>query len=162
MLYVVDTNVLIDAWTKWYAPEVIPPFWINVENLAETGRLTIPEPVLWELEEQDDDLYRWCKMRESVLVTPSSAEIQSRVQMIANKYPNLCGRAPQSKNHADPFVIALASYFSCTLVTHEQATGNLQGPRIPDVCKAEGLRAIQLYRLIQEQHWRFGQTGASS
>jgi len=155
VFYVLDTSALVDAWSKWYSPLSIPPFWDNLEILATVKEATIPDAVLLELEVIDDDLYRWCKEREDFICTPSTEEIQDLVKRIADDYPNLRNAGTPSKNFADPVVIAVAEYFGCAVVTHENATGNLNGPRIPDVCRDKGIRVMQVHHLVLEQGWTF-------
>lgn len=89
------------------------------------------------------------------LCAHSTQEIQDIVKMVADKYPNLRRAGPSSKNLADPIVIAMAQHFSCAVVTHERATGNLNGPRIPDVCRDMGIRVMQVHHLVLEQGWTF-------
>jgi len=156
MLYVLDTSALIDAWTRWYSPKVLPPFWEGLAELARAGSVTIPEPVLWELSDQEgDDLYRWCRDRVRILVTQVTSAIEGIARDLGRRYPNIRSAGPSSKNYADLFVIATAADFRCAVVTDEAATGNLNGPRLPDVCKAEGIRVIQMHRFPQEQGWQF-------
>jgi len=42
-----------------------------------------------------------------------------------------------------------------TIVTEERG-GGARKPKIPFVCRQEGLRSISLLQLIEEQNWRFG------
>ncbi len=155
MLYVLDTSALVDAWRKWYSPRSIPSFWERLEELGRSEEAIIPDMVLLELERVDDELYRWCRERAGSLCAHSTQEIQDIVKMVADKYPNLRRAGPSSKNLADPIVIAMAQHFSCAVVTHEHATGNLNGPRIPDVCRDMGIRVMQVHHLVLEQGWTF-------
>jgi hypothetical protein len=153
--YVLDTSALVDAWTKWYSPQSIPRFWDKLEGLGRSGMAAIPDAVLFELQPIDDGLYRWCKQRENIIVEPSTPEIQIIVAAISTKYPNLRYAGAPGKNFADPVVIALAKHKKYAVVTHEKMTGNLNGPKIPDVCKAEGITVMQIHHLVLEQKWTF-------
>lgn len=156
MGYIFDTSALVDAWTKWYSMSSIPRFWQNLEQLAVSSQALIPDAVLLELQPVDDELYRWCKTRESTLVAPTSQPVQELVAEISNGFPNLRHVGPPGANFADPVVIALAIHMQFGVVTHEQATGNLHGPRIPDVCKARGVRVMQVHHVVLERGWTFG------
>jgi predicted nucleic acid-binding protein len=155
MLYVIDTSSLVDAWSKWYSPLSIPTFWNNLESIAKDGKATLPDAVLMELEEQDDDLRRWCQERRDFLCTPTTDDVQRIITDISNCYPNLRRAGIPTRNFADPVVIAVAIYLNSAVVTHENATGNLNGPRIPDVCRDRGIRVIQIHHLVSEQGWVF-------
>lgn len=154
-MYVLDTSALVDAWNKWYSPRVIPRFWDLLEDLAVTRGALIPDAVMVEIEAVDDGLHEWCKVRKGSVCIPATDEIQTVVTVISNRYPNLRHAGPPGKNLADPIVIACARHLKSAVVTHEQATGNLNGPRIPDVCRAEGIRVLQMHQLVLEQGWIF-------
>jgi len=154
-LYVLDTSALVDAWNKWYSPQAIPRFWDLLEELAVQRGALIPDAVMVELEAVDDDLHKWCKANEKKLCIPASTEIQTVLAVISNKYPNLWRAGSPGRNLADPVVIACARHLGSAVVTHEQATGNLNGPRIPDVCRAESIRVLQMHQLVLEQGWVF-------
>jgi len=145
----------VDAWSKWYSPYSIPTFWDNLEALAQRSEATIPDAVLLELETQDDDLYRWCHERADFFCTPTTEDIQRLVSEISDSYPNLRRAGTPSRNLADPVVIALALSLGAAVVTHENATGNLNGPRIPDVCRDRGIRVMQVHHVVLEQRWTF-------
>ena len=59
------------------------------------------------------------------------------------------------KSFADPWVIATAHTNGCAVVTGENATGNPDRPKIPDVCRGMGIRCIGFVDLIREEQWRF-------
>ena len=56
---------------------------------------------------------------------------------------------------ADPFVIGLARARGCVVVTEERLSGNLDKPRIPDVCDAIGVRWLTLVGFVAEQRWTY-------
>ena len=158
VLYILDTSALVDAWNEWYDPQILPKLWFeDMIQLANDSILTIPDAVLLELEKKLDDLYRWCKSSEDVLCHDSDVNVQTIVSEISNNYPNLShGTSPSSKNFADPFVIATAAYFGCAVVTHEKPTNNMNGPRIPDVCRAMNIKKMKFADFVKEQglHYR--------
>ena len=72
MKYIIDTDALIDGWTKQYQRSFMPTLWDDyLINLAKSSLLGIPDAVILELEAQDDELYKWCKMNEKVLSVES-------------------------------------------------------------------------------------------
>lgn len=155
MGYVLDTSALVDAYRKWYAPQTIPGFWDRLEELAVSGEAVIPDAVLLELEVVDDGIYRWCKDHEETLVQPTTQEVQAVVSTISNTYPALRSAGVSGRNFADPIVIALAEHAGFAVVTHENATGDINGPRMPDVCRDRGIPVMQLYHMVQQLGWKF-------
>ena len=61
------------------------------------------------------------------------------------------GLAADKRSGVNPFVIALAMVNQGTVVTEENATGNIAKPRIPDVCDALGVPCLTLIGYIEAQ-----------
>lgn len=158
MDYVFDASALVDAWNEWYAPIILPTLWEDdLIRLAERSIITVPDAVLLELEKHIDDLYRWCKDSEEILCNNSTGEIQEIVRDISNTYQNLShGVVPSAKSFADPFVIATAHYYGCAVVTHESFSNNMNGPKIPDVCRDMKIRTVRFARFVREQNLQYG------
>jgi hypothetical protein len=50
--YSIDTSALLDAWIRWYPPDIFSKLWINVDELIASGNLFASEEVLVELEKK--------------------------------------------------------------------------------------------------------------
>ena len=114
----------------------------------------VSDLVLEELNEKEDEVYKWCDEREGILKVDSGQDIQDNVREIVSRYPNLT-QGDGKKNSADPFVIALAMHNRSVVVTHEKPTGSLSGPRIPDVCSDLGLEWTRLPGVFEKEGWQF-------
>jgi len=76
--YSLDTSGLLDGWVRYYAPEVFPSLWKQMEAAAADGTIVAVQDVLLELERQDDDVFAWAKRpsssgRASVAISPIHA-----------------------------------------------------------------------------------------
>lgn len=91
MTYCIDTNALIHSWRFWYARQTHPTLWEAIENLGEADRLKMPEQVLAELGEKEDNLYEWCREREQSLVTEATDETEEAYRALVNRYPEMTG-----------------------------------------------------------------------
>ncbi|MGH3928438.1 MAG: DUF4411 family protein [Pseudonocardiaceae bacterium] len=153
MTYVFDTSSLIGAWFRTYPPDVFPRLWENMEGLARSGRLLVPEEVMFELKSQDDDLLAWVKDRADLMVTPTSraAMLEAKAILVDHKYLTKTGTG---RGRADPFVIALAAIHECSVVTQEQG-GSADKPRIPYVCMVRQIPCIAILDVIRAERWRF-------
>ena len=60
-LYSIDTSAILDAWIRWYPPDLFPRLWENIELLIKEKRLIASEEVLVELEKKDDAVFKWAK-----------------------------------------------------------------------------------------------------
>lgn len=152
MTYSLDSDILIQAWRD-YPIENFPSVWDSIEAMGVHSVAGLSELILNELERGGDELYDWVKSRESDLVIATTPEIESEVTYLVNTYNNfgiITGR-----NEADPFVVAVAKANSCSVVTNETRSGDLNGPKIPDVCLEEDIRWIRFVDIIKEEGFVF-------
>lgn len=61
MLYLLDTNVLIDANRDYYPIDRVPEFWEWLTDAGKNDRVKVPLEVYEEIKEGDDDLAEWIK-----------------------------------------------------------------------------------------------------
>src|SRR5213080_1266039 len=123
-----------------------------MDDAAEHGITLVIDEVVQELARKDDGIYRWVKQRPSMIV-PIDAEIQGHVVSIMAKYSRLVD-SRKHRSGCDPWVIALARTRGLTVVTGEKASGSLEKPKIPDVCKDLTIPCIGIVDFFREQHWR--------
>jgi hypothetical protein len=65
--YSIDTSAILDAWTRYYPPDVMPGLWKQLEELVDNGQLLATEEVLYELEKKEDNVYNGLKSIEICL-----------------------------------------------------------------------------------------------
>lgn len=119
---------------------------------AEKGEIIVIEEVVRELERKDDDICKWVKQRNSMII-PIDQEVQNLVVEIMSKFGKLVDTR-KSRSGCDPWVIALAKIRNLTVVTGERATGNLDRPKIPDVCKELSVPCLGILDFFRAQGWR--------
>lgn len=133
-LYCFDTSALMDAWNRYYPPDVLPPLWEKLDQFAADGTAICPDEVLKELSKKDD------------------AQLEASTLLAA--FPRLVDTR-KNRSIADPFVIALAKVKSATVVTGERAVGTSERPRIPNVCGHFAIKCIGMLQLIRDEGWVF-------
>lgn len=148
MPYCVDTSGWLDGWQRHYPPDVFPTLWTKIDALVQSGEIIASEEVYVELERKSDELHKWIQARKQMLV-PLEEQIQVRAAMLLGEYPRLVDTL-RGRSKADPFVIATAIERKAVVVTGEILTGNLEKPRIPDVCQVKGIRCINFLQMIRE------------
>jgi hypothetical protein len=151
MSYSLDTSGFLDAWLRHYPIDVFPSIWDRIDGAARNGVLIASDEVLRELEKKDDDAHLWMKIRPHMIV-PFDTQIEAEVIGLMTRFPRLVD-TKKGRSGGDPFVIAVAMVRSLTVITGENATGNLAVPRIPDVCKDLGIPCIRMLDFFREQHW---------
>lgn len=162
-----DTSAFI-ALDKDYPFEVFPSLWDEfIIRLVNERRLISPDEVKEELKRKDNELLRWVtKHCCSVFIKPD-IKIMERVKDIMDIFPNLINENSPSHNQADPFVIASALETrdappgilmnpEVMVITYEKFTGNLQGPKMPDICKYYGLKVGRLIDIFKNEGWKIG------
>lgn len=153
MPFSLDTSGILDAWVRFYPPDVFPTIWSQMDESAKKGEIFVVEEVLRELEKKDDGIHKWVKQREAIVV-PIDDEVQKRVVEIMFKYGRLVD-TKKNRSVGDPWVVALALVRGLTVVTGEKASGNLAKPKIPDVCKDLSLSCIEMVDFFRKQGWRW-------
>jgi len=148
MPYCVDTSGWLDGWQRHYPSDVFPTLWTKIDALVTAGEIISSEEVYFELERKSDDLHDWVKARKQMLV-PLDEAIQIRAVTLLTEYPRLVDTL-RGRSKADPFVIATAMERNAVVVTGEIISGNLDKPRIPDVCQVKTIRCINFLQMIRE------------
>lgn len=144
--YSLDSNALIEPWNKYYAPEIAPGYWTQLDALAQEGRVFCTWEVRRELEHQKDELWTWVKERPHLF-----REETRDVLLVLRDVLKLCPRAigqGKGKHSADPLVIAHAIVEKAVVVTKEESRSGKF--KIPDVCQAMNVPWMPDYAFARE------------
>lgn len=147
--YSFDTSSLLNGRRDLLPPSVFRSVWENIETAIADRDIRCVDVVRDELSKRDDEVLVWARS-QSTLFIPLAPEIQRATSEVLRAHPKLMGRGG-GRNAADPFVIGLASARGGTVVTQETMSGNLEKPRIPDVCQALGVRYTSLVGFLSQQ-----------
>lgn len=155
MMFLVDTNVLIEAKNRYYAFDIAPGFWHWLENAYSRGVVGSIERVREELLQGKDELSDWARDHGSFFFP-----LDGRTTQV---FPKLSAWA-QSQNFkpealnafaagtADFMLVAHASAHFCTVVTHEKAgTGSHKRVKIPDACAALDVPCIDTFKMLRKE-----------
>ncbi len=156
--YCLDTNVLIEAWQKYYSPKFCPDYWKILNELGSEGIIFIPEAVKDEIARTDDDLAAWLK-KSKIPVLSISETVTKCLQDIYAKDPlhKYLVDNIKLRSLADPWVIAHAISEKATVVTKEnkETALNTKRIKIPNVCDNMGVRWINDFDFIKELNLSF-------
>lgn len=153
MRYSLDSDAIIQAWRD-YPIEFFPKVWESLHQLAKDGIVGIAPVIYGELERGGDELFDWVKARKDDFVAENSDELQSAVSHLANTYNNF--GLITGKNEGDPYVVALAMIEECLVVTNESMTNDMNGPKVPDVCREEGIGWAKFVDIIKNEELDVG------
>lgn len=151
--YSFDTSAILNGRRDLFRPSVFEGLWTNIEKMIVEEQVRSVDIVRDELSRRDDDALAWVR-RQPDLFWELDEEVQTATREILYQHPKLVG-AGGGRNGADPFVIALAMVMGGTVVTEEYFSGNLQKPKIPDVCQDVGVPCTNLMGFIERQGWKF-------
>jgi predicted nucleic acid-binding protein len=153
VLYSFDTSAILNGRRDLFRPTVFHTLWAQIEDAIAAGQIRSVDEVRRELARRDDDTRQWADAQGDLFV-PLELPIQQSATQILNLHPRLVGQGGR-RSAADPFVIALAMVNNGTVVTEETASGNINKPRIPDVCDELGVPCLTLMGYIEAQGWTF-------
>lgn len=148
MPYCVDTSGWLDGWQRHYPADVFPTLWTKLDDVIASGKIITSEEVYLEIKRKSDDLHDWIQARKQMLV-PLDESIQARATALLGEFPRLVDTL-RGRGKADPFVLATAIERNAVVVTGEVVTGNMEKPRIPDVCQVKDIRCVNFLQMIRE------------
>jgi hypothetical protein len=163
-IYCLDANVLIQAWQKYYAPDICPDYWEILNKLGSQGRIFIPEEVKNEIivtddeEKTEDDLSKWLKRSTIPIHKPTEQVIKCWQNILqANPLHKLLVDNIKGRSLADPWVISHALNKNATVVTKEnlEIAMNTKRIKIPNVCANMGIRWIDDFTFVKELGLKF-------
>ncbi|MBF0152521.1 MAG: DUF4411 family protein [Magnetococcales bacterium] len=155
MMYLLDSNVFIEAKNWYYSFEICPGFWEWLDSVFLKGHVASIIEVYHELIRGQDDLARWVKERKKhdIFLDVADKNTQKAYSEIAIAVQSGIYSDSAKINffkNADPWLIAKAMSTSATVVTHEVL--NLETKRkvpIPNLCKEFGVPYINTFDLLR-------------
>jgi len=151
--YCLDSNVLIQAWQKYYSPKYCPTYWNVLNDLGSEERIFIPKMVYDEITRTDDELSDWLKT-STIQVKPITADltqILSSIYAADASHKHLVDNK-KGRSLADPWVIAHAIREEAIVVTKEEKITALNSKKIkiPNVCDNMGIDWITDFDMIDQ------------
>ncbi len=154
--YSFDTSALIDGMERFYPIGNFPGLWNRFDDLIKTGRIHVSEEAWKAAVSIDSALKDWCtdsSAGRERCVVPTDAAIAAVAGAIVQQFPNWTQQG--NKNHADPFVIAVAEIRSCAVISGE-TNGGPGRPKIPYVCGQRQIKHGKFINVVVAEGWVFG------
>jgi len=157
-IFCIDTNVLIQAWQKYYSPDFCPDYWDILNKLGTQGKIFIPEVVFDEINQTEDNLFEWLK-KSNIPIKTINEQVSKCLQDIYAKdelHKCLVDNT-KARSLADPWVIAHAINEQAIVVTKEEKVTAVNSRRIkiPNVCDNMGVACINDFELIRRLNIKF-------
>ena len=156
--YCLDSNVLIQAWQKYYSPLICPTYWDVMNELGIQNKIFIPKLVFEEITRTEDELSKWIKKSHIPVCEPSVA-VTLCLRNIYAAHPShkfLVDNIKQ-RSLADPWLIAHAMTEDACVVTNEEKVTavNTNRIKIPNICENMKVRCINDFEFVGELGLRF-------
>lgn len=157
-VYCLDANVLIQAWQKYYSPQLCPSYWEVLNDLGAAERIFLPQHVREEIVRTEDDLAAWVKGSD-IPVQAVTGPITLALRQIneANPIHQTLSDNSKGRSLADPWVIATAMAMGACVVTKEELSKavNDKKVKIPDVCRNMRVPCINDFQFLMEIDAKF-------
>lgn len=157
-IYVLDTNVFIEAARRYYAFDIAPAFWRALVEHAERGRLLSIDRVKKEIVLGNDELKRWTRGDfHSRFASTTDADITEAYSRIVTwvygqrQFTDAAKAEFADIKGVDGWVIAYAMAKRCVVVTHEQFNPDIRRKvPIPNVCREFGVQYVDTFQMLRE------------
>jgi len=156
-MYLLDTNVFIEAKNRYYGFDLCPGFWEWLEREEATHTIASIERVFDELVGSSDELEQWARSRGDDFFQPPDEQVVASLRAVTQwvmgaGYPQ--GAVSAFFDAADFYLVAHAHARRMTVVTHERP-GATKTVKIPDACAALGVRFVDTFAMLRREHARF-------
>ncbi|WP_078618481.1 MULTISPECIES: DUF4411 family protein [unclassified Streptomyces] len=157
-MYLVDSNVLIEAKNRYYAFDIAPGFWTWLDYAHTNNIVCSIEPVREELIDGDDELATWAR-NHAGFFRPIDSDTTSHFGPLTiwaqSKKYTAAALQEFLTNAADFFLVAYAAAHSHILVTHEQPRPEARKRvLIPDACQAMGVGYANTFMMLRSTNVR--------
>ncbi|WP_434593943.1 DUF4411 family protein [Streptomyces sp. A5-4] len=158
-MFLVDSNVLIEAKNRYYAFDIAPGFWAWLDHAYANSIACSIEPVRDELIGGGDELATWARSHQEFFRPIDAATITHFTPLTRwTNSRNYTAAAITEflTNTADFYLVAYARAHDHTLVTHEQPRpDSRKRVLIPDACDAMGVTYANTFSMLRSTRARF-------
>jgi predicted nucleic acid-binding protein len=147
--YIFDTSSFLSQKdNELHRRRLYKKLWENIDELIRQGYITTCSEVKEEI--KDEGIIEWFTSVNCQVLDIDDV-VQTNVIKVVTTKPELID-FKQVKSSGDAFIIATAMEYNLTVVTEE----NKDSPKkIPQVCKALGVKSVDIIGLCEEEGWQF-------
>lgn len=158
MVYLLDTNVFIQAKNLYYSFDFCPAFWDWIDASNRKQIVFSVEKVRDEVLEGADELADWARERSKNLFLPSDNLVSHSLQE-TSRWAVSQGYESAAVNTflqvADYHLVAHAHAHGCIVVTHERLDNSLKKIKIPKACSGLAVKCISPYDMLRKEEAKF-------
>lgn len=158
-MYLLDTNVFIEAKNRYYDFAVCPAFWDWVEKEHQNGKLYSISQVKDELAAGKDDLSDWANGMPSSFWRDVDGAVANSMMDISRWVNGDSFYLPTAKAEflrvADYYLVAHGHATGMAIVTHEGIGGSAKRIKIPNVCQSFSVKYMSPFNMLKDESARF-------
>jgi len=156
-VYVLDSNVFIQAAQSYYPQKLVPCFWEALVEHAKRGHILSIDRVKNELDRGKDELSAWANDHFANYFRktdePRIVEAYGKISQWLEKHERYKDEAKRNflSNEVDGWLIAFAMAHGYIVVTHEQSSPqSMKKIKIPDVCSHFEVECINPFMMLRK------------
>ena len=159
-LFVLDTNVFIEAHHRYYAQEVCPGFWECLDHYSREKRVVSIDRVRNEIL-RPSPLVKWVSEAPSELFVTSAdppviAVFKEMANWVQQNRQFRSEARTQFARVADGWIAAYARVNGAVVVTHERFRAGVRNRvPLPNVCREFGVEYRDTFGMLRELEARF-------
>ena len=155
MNYILDTNVFIEAYQRYYSFDICPGFWDWLERKYEEGSVFSIKEVYDELLKKEDKVSEWAEkmsMREFFKEADDVATINNLEELRNWADTERFTREAVDKFYgsADIFLVAYAKAHNFIVATHEVYGRKKSKVKIPNACEFIDVKCVDTFELLRK------------
>jgi len=157
-IYLLDSNVFIDAFKFHYRFDFHPGFWDWLIHANKLERVFSIDKVYDELSQQKDDLFHWIHDHKDEFILKQPLDLQEKIESIRlflNSENFNSDDIDVFSEAADSYLIAYAMSYHFKIVTHEVIRPLKGRIKIPTICKKFDIECISPFKMLQKESPRF-------
>lgn len=158
MAYLLDSNVFIEGFKRYYAMDICPGFWDWLIQEEGSGSILSIEKVRDEILRRDDRLAEWVSSRPRTFFPPVDPAVLPHLGTLAS-WVQAQRYRPEAiaefLDSADYYLIATAMAHGYTVVTHERPSDGSKKVKIPEPCIAHSVEVIDPFTMLRRLRARF-------
>ena len=155
--YLLDTNVFIESYKKYYAPDLVSTFWQHLDEKSREGTVRSIDKVKDEIRPHNQFLTDWTNKNFVKWESVHNDETMNKYKKIMAWSTNHTKFNQRAKDefalykNADPWLIAHAMATESTVVTEEKRDDYKTGKiSIPNACLEFDIKFMDTFQMLRE------------
>lgn len=146
--YIIDaSSIFSQKPNEPHRRQVYKSQWKNIDKYIQEHIIVTCSEIACEI--KDKDIASWLQQNGCVILEIDDT-IQMYVRKIVTEHPKMIDFT-KCKSSGDAFLIATAMKYGLTVISEETDKQN----KIPNICKAYGIKCLNLTELSDAEHWEF-------